>query len=180
MDAGKLRVGLGNDVHRLGENRRLVLGGVEIPFDRGLIGHSDADVLLHALIDALLGATGQGDIGEWFPNTSSAHADQDSTEMLDQVLGSVRTAGWSLVNIDCIIEAENPRLAPYKMSIRERLAELLELDPGCVNVKAKSGERVGPIGRNEAIAAEVIVLLAKHDKEADARSSAVPRPGDAS
>lgn len=159
MDALNYRIGLGNDVHRLAENRRLILGGVDIPYERGLVGHSDADVLLHALIDALLGATGQGDIGEWFPNSDVRYAGCDSADLLREVLGAVAEAGWRIINLDCIVSAESPRLGPFKPLIRQRLSELLQLDRERINVKAKSGEQVGPIGRGEAVSAEVVVLL---------------------
>ena len=155
----QLRVGLGNDVHRLISGRPLILGGVKIDFDQGLDGHSDADVLLHALIDAFLGATGQGDIGEWFPNTDEQWAGADSTQLLAHVLEHLVKQGWQIVNIDCTISAERPKLTNYKPQIRTRLSQLCDIAEDTVNVKAKSGERVGPVGRGEAISAEAIVLL---------------------
>ncbi len=154
-----LRVGIGHDTHRLAPGRTLRLGGVIVPHDAGLLGHSDADVLLHALIDALLGAAGLGDIGEWFPDTDPANLGRDSAEMLAVVLARLAADGWRVVNADCIVFAQQPRLGPYKETIRSRLAALLDLPPNCVNVKAKTGEHVGPIGRGEAMAAQAVVLL---------------------
>ena len=153
------RIGLGHDTHRLGPGRALKLGGVSIPYDHGLIGHSDADVLLHAVTDALLGACGRGDIGEWFPNDADVNKDRDSAELLREVLHRALPAGALVVNLDCIVFAEAPKLSPYKGAIRNRLAELLGVTPDRVGVKAKTGEAVGPIGRREAISAEAVVLL---------------------
>ena len=161
MDS-QFRVGLGHDVHRLVPDRPLILGGVEIEFDRGLDGHSDADVLLHAIIDALLGAAGLGDIGEWFPNTDARWAGADSRQLLAAVLTEV-TNSWTIINLDCTISAERPRLTPHKPQIRSSVANLLMLESSQVNVKAKSGEKVGPIGRGEAVSADAIVLLQKRD-----------------
>ena len=153
------RVGLGQDCHRLGPDRPLRLGGVPIPHDRGLIGHSDADVLLHAVTDAVLGAAGLGDIGEHFPDTDPQHKHADSAVLLTTALASVLAKGWQVVNLDCTVAAQRPKLSAYKQSIRTRLAELLEIDPQAVNVKAKTGEHVGPVGREEAMTAEAVVLL---------------------
>jgi 2-C-methyl-D-erythritol 2,4-cyclodiphosphate synthase len=138
----------------------LRIGGVEIPFDRHLLGHSDADVLLHAVTDALLGAAGLGDIGELFPDTDPAHAGRDSAEMLGQVCERVNRAGYTIVNLDCIVFAERPKLGEYKDHIRRRLGEILSVSPSQVSVKAKTGEKVGIVGREEAIVAECVVLLA--------------------
>jgi len=155
----QLRVGLGNDVHRLVSGRSLILGGVEIDSDMGLDGHSDADVLLHALIDAMLGAAGLGDIGEWFPNTDSKWKGADSSRLLTEVLNALVERNWRIINIDCTISAERPRLTEWKPRIRTRLSQLCDIAEDDVNVKAKSGEQVGPIGRGEAISADAIVLL---------------------
>ena len=155
------RVGFGRDLHRLAEARALVLGGIRIDFDRGLDGHSDADVVLHALIDALLGAAGLGDIGEWFPNTDSRWKDADSAELLELVVTELSNREWTIENVDCVISAQAPSLGPWKPRIRERLAELLGMESERINVKAKSGERVGPVGREEAISSEAIVLLSR-------------------
>jgi 2-C-methyl-D-erythritol 2,4-cyclodiphosphate synthase len=155
----ELRVGLGQDCPRLAAGRRLVLGGVPIEHERGLDGHSDADVLLHAITDAVLGAAGLGDIGELFPDTDERHRDADSAELLRFALRKVHERGWHVVNLDCTIAAERPKLSPHKPMIRRRLAELIEIDAEAVNVKAKTGEKVGPVGREEAMTAEAIVLL---------------------
>ncbi len=156
-----MRVGLGHDLHRLAPGRELVLGGVSVASDRGPVGHSDADVLLHAVTDALLGAAGFGDIGQWFPDTDEKWAGADSAELLSQTVAAVRDRHWEVANLDCTIFAEEPKLAPYKPAIRQRLAELLGIAPEAVNVKAKTGEQVGPVGRAEAIAAEAVLLLVR-------------------
>ncbi|MFO0948463.1 MAG: 2-C-methyl-D-erythritol 2,4-cyclodiphosphate synthase [Planctomycetota bacterium] len=153
-----LRVGIGHDTHRLGPGRPLILGGVSIPHEQGLIGHSDADVVLHALADALLGAVGRGDIGEWFPDTDPANKDLDSRKLLREIhTKAVEPA--RVVNVDCIVFAQKPKLGPHKQAIRESIASLLGIPAENVNVKAKTGEQVGPIGRQEAISAEVAVLV---------------------
>jgi 2-C-methyl-D-erythritol 2,4-cyclodiphosphate synthase len=169
MDGSLIRVGLGHDTHRLARDRPLILGGVTIEFDRGLFGHSDADILLHAVTDALLGAAGLGDIGDAFPDTDPAYAGIDSAILLARALERVRAACWRPVNLDCTIFAQRPKLAPYKAAIRQRLAELVGLPVEAVNVKAKTGELVGPIGREEAMSADAIVLL-----ERDPMGSAAP------
>ena len=158
----ELRVGEGHDTHRTISGRPLIIGGVSISDAAfGLDGHSDADVLLHAVIDAMLGATGQGDIGEWFPNTDSQWKNADSTRLLDAAWRSVQDQGWRIVNLDCTIHAEQPRMSAWKPRIRQRLSELLDVAPEQLNVKAKSGEKVGPIGRGESISADVVVLLGR-------------------
>lgn len=155
------RIGEGHDTHRTIRNRRLVLGNVAIDCDFGLDGHSDADVLLHAIIDALLGATGRGDIGEWFPNTSADWKDADSSALLQHVWTDIQAQGWQLENLDCTVSAERPKLSPWKPAIQQRIAELLGVSADQINVKAKSGEAVGPVGRGEAINADAVVLLSK-------------------
>ncbi len=137
------------------------LGGVNLPHDRSLIGHSDADVLLHALIDALLGAAALGDIGQIFPNTDIKNADRDSVEMLQEVVDHVHQAEYRIVNVDCILFAERPKIAPVALDIRRSIAAILSVLPEAVGVKAKTGEGVGPIGREEAISAQVVALLEK-------------------
>jgi 2-C-methyl-D-erythritol 2,4-cyclodiphosphate synthase len=154
-----MRVGLGHDTHRLAPGRKLVLGGLEIDHPTGPVGHSDADVLLHAITDALLGALALGDIGEWFPNTDPRWAGADSVQFVKAALDEVRSHRWEIANLDATVFAEQPNLKPYKLRIRQRLAEVLEIPFDNVNVKAKSGEAVGPIGRKEAIAADAVVLL---------------------
>lgn len=157
----KIRVGEGHDIHRTIKGRPLIIGGVLIDCEFGLDGHSDADVLLHAIVDALLGATGKGDIGEWFPNTAAEFKDVDSAILLKTVWDDVTSDGWEIVNLDCTISAERPRLKKVKPRIRQQLATLLNCPENQINVKAKSGELVGPIGRGEAISADVVVLLSQ-------------------
>jgi 2-C-methyl-D-erythritol 2,4-cyclodiphosphate synthase len=152
-------VGIGFDSHRLTEGRRLVIGGVHIPNEVGLEGHSDADVLTHALIDALLGAGGLGDIGEHFPDTDERWRDADSLALLAEVVAMLTREGREIVNVDCTVVMEAPKLAPHRQAIRERLAATLELDPRRVNVKASTGERMGFIGRGEGVAALAVAGL---------------------
>src|SRR5271167_2135398 len=148
------RTGIGYDSHRLAAGRRLVIGGVQLPCERGLAGHSDADVLAHAVIDALLGAAGLGDIGEHFPDSDERWRDADSIELLASVVESVSAAGLEIVNVDCTVVMEAPKLAPHRQAIRERLAQALALEAGRVNVKASTGEGIGFVGRGEGIAAD--------------------------
>jgi 2-C-methyl-D-erythritol 2,4-cyclodiphosphate synthase len=154
-----VRIGHGFDVHPLVAGRRLVIGGVEIPFDRGLGGHSDADVLLHAVTDALLGAAGLGDIGRHFPDTDPAHRGADSRRLLQQAMAKVRAAGYVVVNVDATIIAEAPRMAPHVPAMIANLAADLGVRAERVNVKAKTTERLGFAGRGEGIAAEAVALL---------------------
>jgi 2-C-methyl-D-erythritol 2,4-cyclodiphosphate synthase len=151
--------GIGYDSHRLAADRRLVLGGVEIPSDFGLDGHSDADVLTHAVIDALLGAAGLGDIGEHFPDSDDRYRDADSIELLQTVLTRVVAQGLELVNVDTTVVMERPKLTPHREAIRERLASALGIAPGRVNVKATTGEGIGFVGRGEGVAALAVVSL---------------------
>jgi len=161
----QMRVGLGHDIHRIGSDRKLVIGGVVIEHDCGLIGHSDADVLLHALTDALLGAAGLGDIGEWFPNDDEKWVGADSAHFVKTALEALHNRHWEVANVDCTVFAERPKLSEYKPIIERQLAQLLEVDAEIINVKAKSGEAVGPVGRQEAIAADAIVLLVQNDTD---------------
>jgi len=154
-----MRVGIGHDTHRLAEGRPLILGGVRIEHPRGLVGHSDADVVLHALTDALLGAAGMGDIGDAYPDTDPAYLDADSSLFLRETLARLAEMHYRIVNIDVILFAQEPRLGPLKQAIRTNLAQLLSLPLADVNVKAKTGERVGHIGRAEAIACQVVALI---------------------
>jgi 2-C-methyl-D-erythritol 2,4-cyclodiphosphate synthase len=151
--------GIGYDCHRFAAGRRLVLGGVEIPYERGLEGHSDADVLIHAVIDALLGAAGLGDIGEHFPDTDARYRDADSLGLLETVLTTVIAAGFEVENIDCTVVMEAPKLGPHRQAIRERLALALNLPMGRVNVKATTGEGMGFVGRGEGVAALAVASL---------------------
>jgi len=153
------RVGIGSDTHRTAENRPLILGGITIPCEFGLLGHSDADVLLHAITDALLGAAGLGDIGEWFPDTDPKWKNADSTVLLRDVLQALTEQRWQIINLDCTIHAQQPKLSPYKLEIKQRLAEILNVAVTQLNVKAKTGEHAGPVGRGESISADAVVLI---------------------
>ena len=159
------RTGIGYDIHRTIRDRRLVLGGVEIPNEFGLAGHSDADVVIHALCDALLGAVALGDIGELFPDHDPSYKDADSREFLRDVLDRVTAAGFTIGNVDVVIHAEHPKLAPYKMGIRDSLAGLLDLSADAVGVKATTNEGLDAIGRGEAIACWAIALLTKREDQ---------------
>jgi 2-C-methyl-D-erythritol 2,4-cyclodiphosphate synthase len=154
-----MRVGIGHDTHRLAEGRPLILGGVRVEHSRGLVGHSDADVVLHAVTDALLGAAGLGDIGDAYPDTDPKWKDADSTLFLRETLTKLNQGGWKVVNLDVIVFAQEPKLGPIKGLIKTSLAELLGLPADAVNVKAKTGEKVGHIGRAEAIACQVVALI---------------------
>jgi 2-C-methyl-D-erythritol 2,4-cyclodiphosphate synthase len=153
------RIGQGFDVHVLTEGRPLIIGGVTIPYEKGLLGHSDADVLLHTVADACLGAIGAGDIGKHFPDTDPAFKDADSGKLLEHVWGLVKEHGYELVNADCTIMAQRPKMAPHIEAMRERIAELLETSSSNINVKATTTEKVGFVGREEGIAAQAVVLL---------------------
>lgn len=153
------RIGQGYDLHRLVEGRDLILGGVKIDYEKGLLGHSDADVLLHAITDALLGASGLGDIGRHFPDTDPAFKGADSKVLLSEAVALVVKAGWVIVNVDCTIVAQAPKLAPYMPQIRESVAKAIGVDLQRVNVKAKTNEGCDAVGRKEAIEAHAVVLL---------------------
>lgn len=157
----KFRIGQGFDVHRISLGRKLMLGGVEIPEGPGLEGHSDADVLVHAVVDALLGALCLGDIGSWFPDSEAINKDADSIRFLREVYSEVRAQGWSVANVDTVVLAERPKIRPYAAAIQARLSEVLEIEPSQVSVKATTTERLGFVGREEGMAASAIVLLAK-------------------
>ena len=154
-----MRIGLGYDVHAFAEGRRLVLGGVEIAHERGLLGHSDADVLAHALADALLGALREGDIGKLFPDTDEAFRDADSMMLLATVAALVRERGWSVVDADCVLILEHPKIAPFREAMRANLARALGVQVDAVGVKATTTEGLGFEGRGEGIAAQAVVLL---------------------
>jgi len=155
----RFRIGTGFDVHALVAGRRLILGGVEIPHSHGLEGHSDADVLLHAVADALLGALALGDLGHWFPPGDPHTAGADSADLLGQVVAEVSRRGWRAANLDCTVIAERPRLAPHVPAMRARLAQVLGVTLECVSVKATTSEGLGFTGRGEGIAAQAVVLL---------------------
>jgi 2-C-methyl-D-erythritol 2,4-cyclodiphosphate synthase len=154
-----MRIGLGYDVHAFAEGRRLVLGGVEIDHDRGLLGHSDADVLAHALADAVLGALREGDIGRLFPDTDPAFRDADSMVLLAAVGALARERGWRVADADCVLILERPRIAPHREAMRANLARALGVDIDAVGLKATTTERLGFEGREEGIAAQAVVLL---------------------
>ncbi len=154
-----LKIGQGYDLHRLTKGRQLILAGVNIPYEKGLAGHSDADVVMHAIIDAILGAAGLGDIGEHFPDTDPAYKGIDSSELLLHAYTKVQSAGFSVVNIDATIIAEKPRLSPYKLKMQQNVADLLKIKHNNVNIKAKTNEGLGPTGTGEAIVCIAIAGL---------------------
>lgn len=156
-----MRIGQGFDVHALAAGRKLIIGGVTIPYERGLLGHSDADVLLHAICDALIGAAALGDIGKHFPDTDPRYAGVDSRALLREVTQLLRARGYHVVNIDSTVIAQAPKLSPYIAAMRENIAADVGVDLDAVNVKAKTAERLGAIGRGEGIAAEAVVLIEK-------------------
>jgi 2-C-methyl-D-erythritol 2,4-cyclodiphosphate synthase len=153
------RIGQGFDLHRLVENRPLILGGIEIPYALGLAGHSDADVLLHAIIDALIGALALGDIGKFFPDTDAAYKDADSKKLLQQVANKINQLGYKINNIDTTIIIEQPKLRDYIDKMRDSIARVLNIELDQISIKAKTSEKVGIVGRGEAVIAEAIVLL---------------------
>ena len=153
------RIGEGWDIHSLVVGRPLVLGGITLPFDKGLLGHSDADALLHAITDALLGAAGLGDIGSHFPDTEAQFQGADSAVLLAEAARIVRAKGYAIGNVDSTVIAQAPRMAPYIGAMRARIAQVLGIAPDCVNVKAKTAEKMGPVGLGQAIEARAIVLL---------------------
>ena len=156
-----IRVGLGYDLHKLVEGRKLLLGGVEFDFYKGEEGHSDGDVLLHAVTDALLGASGLGDIGSYFPPEDEKWKDADSKILLQKVWEDVRTAGWKIVNIDCVIKLEKPKFLPKRQEVINSIAKILQIESSLIFVKAKTGEKLPPIGTSQAVEAEVVCLLEK-------------------
>lgn len=159
-----MRIGQGYDVHRLVAERPLILGGIEIPYEKGLLGHSDADVLLHAISDALLGAAALGDIGAHFPDSDPAYRGADSAELLRAVGDLIRTAGYEIGNIDSTVVCQAPKLAPHIASMRARIAEVLALPVGAVSVKASTEEHMGFTGRGEGIAAHAVCLLTERTR----------------
>ena len=155
----QFRIGEGWDIHALVEGRRLVLGGIESPFHKGLLGHSDADALLHAITDALLGAAALGDIGTLFPDTDAQFKGADSALLLTEAVRQVRAQGYEVGNVDCTVIAQAPKLAPYKQAMRARIAQILNISVDQVNVKAKTAEKMGPVGEGLAMEARAICLL---------------------
>jgi 2-C-methyl-D-erythritol 2,4-cyclodiphosphate synthase len=156
-----IRVGIGHDTHRLGDGGPLRLGGVDIDFDSHLVGHSDADVLLHAITDGILGAANLGDIGQLFPDTADENRGRDSADMLRLGYDRVRECGWSIVNLDCVVLAERPKLLPHKNRICARIAEVLEIEVDQIGLKGKTGEKSGEVGQGKVIQAIVVCLLEK-------------------
>ncbi|MFB4214163.1 2-C-methyl-D-erythritol 2,4-cyclodiphosphate synthase [Shouchella sp. JSM 1781072] len=156
-----IRIGQGYDVHQLVEGRPLILGGLEIPHHKGLLGHSDADVLLHTITDAALGAIAAGDLGKHFPDTDEAFKDADSKVLLQKVWTLVKEAGYTLGNVDCTVMAQKPKLAPYIDPMRQQIAQLLETNIENVGLKATTTEKLGFVGREEGIAAQAVILLTK-------------------
>lgn len=155
----QIRVGEGWDIHALVPGRSLILGGVTLAHPKGLLGHSDADALTHAVIDALLGAAGLGDIGRMFPDHDPSHQGADSIQLLNLAVARVRAAGWTVVNLDATVVAQEPRLAASLPEMAQRLAQVLQVEPAQVNVKAKTAEKLGPVGQGQAIEARAVVLL---------------------
>ncbi|MEM9978910.1 MAG: 2-C-methyl-D-erythritol 2,4-cyclodiphosphate synthase [Cyanobacteria bacterium P01_D01_bin.2] len=154
-----IRIGNGYDIHRLGPDRPLILGGVTIPHSLGLLGHSDADVLTHAIMDAMLGALSLGDIGRYFPPTDAQWKGADSLELLDQVHQMIKAQGWTIGNVDTVVVAEQPKLKPHISAMQQRLAERLAIATNQVGIKATTNEKLGPTGREEGIAAYAVILL---------------------
>lgn len=159
MAAGSLRIGLGTDVHALAEGRKLILGGVDIPHERGLLGHSDADALAHAVSDALLGAARAGDIGKLFPDTDPAYAGADSMRLLAEVAAHVRSLGFEIVDVDSVVTAQAPKLSPHRDAMRKNLADAMGIPVENVGVKATTSEWLGYEGREEGITAQAVALL---------------------
>lgn len=160
-----MRIGIGYDVHQLVEGRKLILGGVDIPYERGLLGHSDADVLVHAIEDAVLGALALGDIGKLFPDTDPAYKDASSMKMFKQVMALVKEKGYAVGNIDATIIAQKPKLAPYITAMRENIAEVCEKELSAVSIKATTSEQMGYEGRGEGMTAMAVVLLESSEKK---------------
>ena len=158
-----IRVGQGCDIHALVLGRKLIIGGVEIPYEYGLLGHSDADVLLHAIIDALLGAAGLGDIGRHFPDSDERYRGADSRQLLRATVSLLAQAGWQVGNVDATIVTQQPRMAPYLPQMVANIAADLQVAVDCVNVKAKTAERLGFVGRGEGIATEAVVLICRQE-----------------
>ena len=156
-----IRTGLGYDLHRLIPGRKLILGGVELPFEKGEDGHSDGDVLLHAITDAILGASGLGDIGSFFPPEEPQWKDADSAELLRTVMKKVYAAGWKIENLDCVILLEQPKFIPYRQQVINSIAAILQVEPEQIFVKAKTGEKLPPVGTSDAVIAYASCLMSK-------------------
>ena len=160
-----MRIGIGYDIHKLVSGRKLILGGIDIPYKKGLEGHSDADVLLHAISDALLGAIAEGDIGQHFPDTDPKYKNVSSVELLKKVYALIQSKDYKINNIDTVIIAQEPKLTPFKDRLQKQIARILGLEENRVNIKATTNEGLGELGRNEAIATYAVVLITKNIKE---------------
>ena len=156
-----IRIGLGWDLHRLIQGRKLILGGIVLPFEKGEDGHSDGDVLFHAITDAVLGAAGLGDIGSFFPPEDPQWKDADSAKLLQTVMEKVRAAGWHIENLDCVVKLEKPKFIPYRQQVIESITRVLQIAPDQVFVKAKTGEKLPPVGTGDAVEATAVCLLSK-------------------
>lgn len=165
-----MRSGIGYDIHRLVTGRKLILGGVDIPFEKGLLGHSDADVLIHAICDALLGAAGLGDIGIHFPDTDIAYRGVSSLVLLDKTLQLLESRGFSVVNVDVTVLAQAPKLSPFRKAMQENIADMLQLPADCVNVKATTTEGLGAVGNSEGIAALCVAMINRRDEKLETLS----------
>jgi len=165
-----MRSGIGYDIHRLVSGRRLILGGVDIPFEKGLLGHSDADVLIHAICDALLGAAALGDIGIHFPDTDVAYKGVSSRVLLDKTVQLLESRGFSVINVDVTVLAQAPKLSPFRQAMQENIAGMLHLAEGCVNVKATTTEGLGAIGNGEGIAALCVAMINQRDEKLETLS----------
>ena len=163
MNAPPFRIGHGYDLHQLADGRKLILGGVEIPHERGLLGHSDADCLIHALADAMFGALGLPDIGHYFPDDSPGNKDMDSVRILEKAIEESKSAGYSVGNVDLTILAQRPKMAPHIQSIKNSLSQVLEVAPSQIGIKATTNEKLGPIGREEGIATFAVCLLVREE-----------------
>lgn len=160
-----MKVGIGYDVHRLKEGRKLILGGVEIPFEKGLDGHSDADVLIHAIMDAIIGAMGEGDIGRWFPDNDDAFLNISSLVLLEKVISGMKEKGYQIGNIDACLIAQRPKIAPYIPAMKQTLCRTMQIDEQALNLKATTEEKLGFTGRGEGMAAQAVCLLVGSDRK---------------
>lgn len=162
-----VRVGMGYDVHRLTEGRKLILGGIEIPFEKGLEGHSDADVLVHAIMDAIIGALGEGDIGHWFPDTDDSYLNISSLVLLKKVVGRMKEENYGIGNIDACLIAQRPKIAPYIPAMKKTLCRTMQIDERALNLKATTEEKLGFTGRGEGMAAQAVCLLVRQEEDCE-------------
>ena len=162
-----VRVGMGYDVHRLTEGRKLILGGIEIPFEKGLEGHSDADVLVHAIMDAIIGALGEGDIGHWFPDTDDSYLNISSLVLLKKVVGRMKEENYGIGNIEAGLIAQRPKIAPYIPAMKKTLCRTMQIDEQALNLKATTEEKLGFTGRGEGMAAQAVCLLVRQEEDCE-------------